>query len=198
MTQNFANAGVFLIQTFVGIYFIVVLLRFLMQVSRVDYYNPICQAIVKVTDPPVKPLKKLIPTVRGIDFATLIVALIVQLAAIMLVMLLKGGLIFHPAYIAWALVGMVSTIFDIYFFALLVMVIASWIAPYSNHPVMTLVHQLTEPICTPARKLLPPMGGLDFSIILVFVAITLIDTFLIVRPLAISLGIPPGLVLGLY
>ncbi len=198
MTHNFANAGVFLIQTFVGIYFILVLIRFLMQVSRVDFYNPICQAIVKLTDPPIKPLKKLIPTVRGIDIATLFVALIVQLIAISLIMLLTGGYVFHPAYIAWALVGMVSTIFDIYFFALLVMVITSWIAPYSNHPVMTLVRQLTEPICAPARKLLPPMGGLDFSIILVFVAITLIDTFLVIRPLAIMLGIPPGLVLGLY
>ena len=198
MNDNFADAGVILIQTFAGLYFIVILIRFLMQVSRVDYYNPICQAIVKLTDPPVKPLKKIIPTIRGVDFATLIVALIVQIVAIALIMLLKGGWVFHPVYIAWAMVGMVSTIFDIYFFALIIMVIVSWIAPYSNHPALSLVHQLTDPICTPARKLLPPMGGLDFSIILVFVAITLIDTFLVVRPLALMLGIPPGLVLGLY
>ena len=95
------------------------------------------------------------------------------------------------------MVGVVSTIFDIYFFALIVMVIGSWIAPYSNHPAMALVYQLTEPVCAPARKLLPPMGGLDFSIILVFVAITLIDTYLVIRPLAVMLGIPQGLILGL-
>ena len=62
---------------------------------------------------------------------------------------------------------------------------------------MALVNQLTEPVCKPARKLLPPMGGMDFSIILVFVAITLIDSYLIIRPLAAMLGIPQGLVLGL-
>lgn len=62
---------------------------------------------------------------------------------------------------------------------------------------MALVRQLTEPICAPARKLLPPMGGLDFSIILVFVAITLIDTYLVIQPLAHLLGIPQGLILGL-
>ena len=114
-----------------------------------------------------------------------------------LVMGIKGGYLFHPTYIAWSLVGLVSSIFDIYFIALIVMVIASWIAPYSNHPAMALVHQLTEPICAPARKLLPPMGGIDFSIILVFVAITLIDSYLVVQPLAYMLGIPRGLILGL-
>lgn len=197
MTENFADASVFLIQTFAGLYLILILLRFLMQVSKVDFYNPICQAIVKVTDPPIKPLKKVIPTVRGVDFATLLVALVFQILAIALVMLLKGGYLFHPVYIAWSMVGLVSSIFDIYFFALIVMVISSWIAPHSNHPAMALVHQLTEPICAPARKLLPPMGGLDFSIILVFVAITLIDTYLVIQPLAHLLGIPQGLILGL-
>lgn len=197
MTDNFANAGIFLIQTFLGLYFIVVMVRFLMQVSRVDYYNPICQGIVTVTDPPIKPLKKLLPTVRGVDFATLLVALIIQLVSVSLIMLIKYGYGLHPVYLAWAMVGMVSTIFDIYFFALIVMVIVSWIAPHANHPALTLVTQLTEPICEPARKLLPPMGGLDFSIILVFVAITLIDSYLVIRPLAVMLGIPQGLIIGL-
>ena len=197
MTANFANAGIFLVQTFFGLYLILMLVRLLMQVSRADYYNPICQAVVRLTDPPIRPLKQLLPSIRGIDLATLLVALLVQIAAISMVMLLTGNPVFHPAYIAWALVGVASLILDIYFFALLIMVIASWIAPYSNHPAMTLVSQLTDPICTPARKLLPPMGGLDFSIILVFVTITLIDSFLVIQPLAMSLGIPSGLVMGL-
>ena len=197
MTANFANTGVFLVQTFFGLYLILVLVRFLMQVSRVDYYNPICQVVVRLTDPAIKPLKKVLPSIWVIDFATLIVALLVQVVAISLVMLLTGNLIFHPTYIGWALVGLASMILDIYFFALIAMVIGSWIAPYSNHPAMSLIIQLTDPICAPARKLLPPMGGLDFSIILVFVFITLIDTFLVIQPLAIALGIPSGLVLGL-
>ena len=197
MTANFANAGIFLIQTFVGLYLIMVLLRLLMQVSRVDYYNPICQAIVKITDPPVRPLKKVLPTVSGVDFATLLVALLVQLAGICLIMTILGGYPFHPTYIAWSMLGLFSSILDIYFFALIIMVIASWIAPYSSHPALSLVVQLTEPICAPARKLLPPMGGLDFSIILVFVFITLIDNYLVIRPLAQMLGIPPGLIMGL-
>lgn len=197
MADNFANAGVFLIQTFFGIYFILVILRFLMQVSRANYYNPICQAIVKVTDPAVRPLRQIFRTVRGVDFSTLVIAFAVQFIAVVLVMLLKGGYIFHPVYIAWVLLGLVSTILDIYFFALLISVIASWIAPYTQHPALSLVSELTEPVCRPARKLLPPMGGMDFSIILVFVAITLIDSYLVVQPLANMLGIPRGLIMGL-
>ncbi len=197
MTDNFADAGVFLIQTIAGIYFFLVLLRFLMQVSRADFYNPICQGVIKVTDPPIQPLKKVLPTVRGVDFATLTVAFIVQLLAICLVMLIKAGYIFHPAFIAWATLSMFSTILDIYFFALIILVIASWVAPGTNHPALSLVYQITEPICAPARKLLPPMGGLDFSIIMVFIAITLIDTYLVIQPIAYMLGIPRGLILGL-
>ncbi len=197
MTENFTNAGVYLIQTFFGIYFILIMLRFLMQVCRVDYYNPLCQGIVKITDPAIKPLRRVLPTVRGVDFATLTVAFVVQLIAVILVMLIVGGYPFLPEYIAWVFLGMFSIIFDIYFFALLIMVISSWIAPYSNHPVLSLINQLTEPLCTPARKLLPPMGGIDFSIILVFVFIALIDNYLVIKPMARMLGIPGGLILGL-
>lgn len=198
MTTNFANAGIFLVQTFLGLYLILLLIRFLMQVSRADYYNPICQAVVKLTDPVVNPLRPIIPSFERIDLATFIIALFVQTSAISIIMMLTGNQIFLPAYILWGLVGLASIILDIYFFSLLVMVIASWIAPYSNHPATTLINQLTDPICTPARKLLPPMGGLDFSIILVFVIITLIDSFLIIQPLAMALGIPSGLIMGLY
>ncbi len=197
MTENFANAGVFLVQTFFGIYFILTMVRFLMQVSRADYYNPICQAIVKITDPAIRPLRRILPTIRSVDLATFAVAFLVQLIAVVLVMVLKGGPLFMPLYIPWVLLGQFSTILDIYFFALLVMVIASWIAPGSANPAMTLVYQLTEPICSPARKLLPPMGGLDFSIILVFVSITLIDSYLVVEPLAQLLQVPRGIILGL-
>jgi YggT family protein len=169
----------------------------LMQVARADYYNPICQAIVKITEPAVKILRPALPTVMGVDFASLGVAFIVQLIAVMLVMMLWGGPVFNPVYIAWVLLGLFSIIFSIYFFALIVMVISSFIAPYSDHPALSLVRQLVEPVCAPARKLLPPMGGLDFSIILVFVAINIIDDILVIAPLAQFLQVPRGLILGL-
>ena len=197
MTQNFASAGVYLIQTFFGLYTFLVMLRFLMQVARADYYNPISQGIVKLTDPAIRPLRKLFPTIYGVDLATLCLAFLVQLAAIMIIMALYGYAFFALNYVAWVLLGLFAIIFKIYFFALLVSVVASWIAPASNHPALSLVYQLIEPICAPARKLLPPMGGIDFSIILVFVFINLIDSYLVIQPLSVFLGVPRGLILGL-
>ncbi len=197
MADNFANAGVYLIQTFFGLYTLLVMVRMLMQVARADYYNPICQAIVKITEPAVRVLRPILPSLRGVDFASLGVAFLVQLIAVMLIMKLWGGPLFSPLYIAWVFLGLFSIIFSIYFFALIVMVITSFVAPYSDHPAITLIQQLVEPICAPARKLLPPMGGLDFSIILVFVAINIIDDILVIAPLASYLGVPRGLILGL-
>lgn len=196
MSANLAQAGAYLVQTFFGLYVVVVMVRFLMQVARVDYYNPISQAIVRVTEPALRPFK-FMPVILGVNFGTLTVAFMIQAIAVILIMMFYGNPIFHPLYIAWVLVGLFSLIFDIYFFALIVMVISSWIAPQSSHPALTLVQQLTEPLCAPARRLLPPMGGLDFSIILVFVFITIIDDILVIAPLARYLGIPPGLILGL-
>ena len=138
-----------------------------------------------------------LPTVLGVDLATLAVAFVVQMIAVMLIMGLVGGPLFSPLYIAWVLLGLFSTIFNIYFLALIVMVIASWIAPQSGHPALALVYQITEPVCAPARKLLPPMGGLDLSIILVFVVLNLVDDYLVIAPLAKMLGIPAGVILGL-
>ncbi|MDA7773073.1 YggT family protein [Pseudomonadales bacterium] len=197
MGQNLASAGIYLIQTFIGLYVLMIMIRFLMQISRVDYYNPICQGIVKITDPAIRPFRTVLPTIRGVNFASLTAAFIVQLIGIVMIMLLSGNPLIHPVYFAWVAIGLFSMIFNIYFFALIIMVISSWIAPYSSHPALVLIHQITDPICTPARKLLPPMGGLDLSIILVFAALHIIDDILVIKPIAISLRIPAGLILGL-
>jgi YggT family protein len=195
MEQSFTQAGIYLIQTFFGLYTIVLMLRFLMQVSRVDYYNPLSQGIVKITDPAIRPFRKVFPTVYGIDFATLAVALLVQLVAVMLIMTLIGQPFFHPLYIAWVMLGLFAIIFKIYFFALIISVIASFLAQGSAHPALTLVHQIIEPICAPARRILPPMGGMDFSIILVFVAIQLVN-LLIIDNVRVMLGLGYGIILG--
>ena len=171
--------------------------RLLMQISRVVYYNPISQGILKITDPLCSPIRRVLPTFGRIDTATLFLAILLQLTIICLVMKLSGGLVFDFLYVAWALVGLAALSCDIYFFGLLISVIVSWLAPHSNHPAIVLINELINPICQPARKIIPPLGGLDFSIILVFMTITLVDEYLLIKPLAMSLGIPRGLILGL-
>ena len=197
MGTNLLNALIFIAQTLIGLYLMFVLVRFLMQISRVDYYNPISQGIVKITDPLCSPIRRVFPTLGRIDTATLLLAVLLQLIIICLVMSLSGRLIFDTVYLAWAFVGLAALTCDIYFFALLISVVVSWLAPHSNHPAIVLINELINPICEPARKIIPPLGGLDFSIILVFMFITLIDEYLLIKPLAMSLGVPRGLILGL-
>jgi YggT family protein len=198
MADSWTGAGIFMVQTFVGLYVLFLVIRFLMQASRADYYNPICQSIVRLTDPAIKPFRFIFPTLSVLDTATLATAVVIQTFGIAMIMAITGNSLFNLIYFAWAFVGILSNILNVYFFSLLILVIASWLAPYSGHPIIQLVQQITDPLCKPARRLIPPLGGLDFSLILVFVAVNLLDNFLLVRPMALFFGVPNGLITGLY
>ena len=187
---------VYLVQTLLSLYLVTMLLRFLLQLVRADFYNPISQFIVKVTNPLVIPLRRLIPGLGGIDVSSLLLALLLQLAAIVALLLING--LSPPGVfllLAWSVLGVLGLFVNIYFFALLAMIILSWVAAGSRHPAIYLLYQITEPVMAPFRKVLPPMGGLDLSPILVFVLINIIQIAL--RHLAQGMGLHPALVLGL-
>lgn len=186
----------YLIQTLLSLYLMAMLLRFLLQLVRADFYNPISQFLVKVTNPLVIPLRKVIPGFGGMDIASLLLALVLQLAGIVALLLINGlGLPNILLLLAWSALGLVGLLVNIYFFALLAMIILSWIAPGSNNPAIYLLFQITEPVMAPFRKALPPMGGMDFSPILVFILINVIQIAL--RHMAAGIGLHPALVIGL-
>ena len=136
MTGNFLDAGVFLIDTFLGLYLVVVVLRFLIQASRADYYNPICQAIVKITDPACNPLRKILPTIKGLDLSALLLGILVQVVAALVIASIKDypRYFFDPIILAWASLGIAAVVIDIYFIALLINVGASWICLLYTSP----------------------------------------------------------------
>jgi len=187
------NVGVLLVGTLGGLYILAVLLRFLLQIARADFYNPFTQAIVRVTDPALRIFRRIIPGYRGLDFAALVLAFVAECITTALLISLHGfsfpglGLI-----VTWSAVGLLSFIINIYFWALIISIIASFIAPFSGHPALVLVRQLTEPIMAPFRRILPPMGGLDLSPIFVFLALQVIRAVLI-APVRVN----PAMVLGL-
>ena len=186
----------YLIQTALSIYLLAMLLRFLLQLVRADFYNPISQFLVKITNPLVVPARRLIPGLGGIDLASLLLAVLLQLACIIAMLLLHGlGLPNIFILLVWSLLGVLSLLVNVYFFALLAMIILSWVAPGSNHPAIYLRHQITEPVMAPFRKALPPMGGMDFSPILVFILINVLQIAL--RHMAAGVGLHPALVIGL-
>ena len=186
----------YLIQTALSLYMVAMLLRFLLQLVKADFYNPISQFLVKITNPLVIPLRKVIPGIGGLDLASLLLAVLLQVLAIVALMLLNGLGMPNPLLlVVWSTLGIVGLLVNIYFFALLAMIILSWIAGGSSNPAISLLHQITEPVMAPFRKVLPAMGGLDFSPILLFILINVLQIAL--RHLAGGVGLHPALVIGL-
>ncbi|MDC0361782.1 YggT family protein [Halioglobus sp.] len=179
---------VYLVYVFFGLYLMVMLLRFLLQLTRADFYNPISQTLVKLTNPLVIPLRRILPGYGGIDLASLLLALILQMLMIALLVALQTGALLPVLPLVMAsLIGLAAYLVKIYFFAILAMIILSWIAQGGNNPALRLLFQLTEPVMAPFRKVLPPMGGLDLSPIFVFILINIIQIAL--GHLAGSLGV---------
>lgn len=187
---------VYLLQTVIGIYLLIMLLRFLLQLVLADFYNPVSQFLVRATNPLVLPLRRLLPARKRFDPASLLLAILLQLLGIAATLGLYGmSLPGISLLLAWSVVGVAGLLVKIYFFALLAMIILSWVAPGSANPAVFLMYQITEPVMAPVRRILPPMGGLDFSPILVFVLINVVQILL--RNLAAGLGLHPALVMGI-
>lgn len=197
MIDTLASSGIYIIKTLVGLTVYLLLVRFLMQASRANYYNPICQGILRATSILTGPLARFVPSWKRFDGPTLAAAWFIQALGICIIMRMAGYEIFQSVYLIWSAVALANALLSIYFFVLLAYVIMSWIAPYSNQPAAELVRDLAEPICEPARRIIPPLGGLDFSIILVFVGLNLLQNFLLILPLARVSGLPTNLVMGL-
>ena len=191
-----SDGGIFVVQTLCGMIVLALNLRFLMQISRANYYNPIAQGLVKATNPLISPFRAVLPVIGRIDLANLMAAWVCQTLCIVLTMLLATGTPFMPVYLLWSVVAIIASVLNLYFFALLILVIASWLAPYSANPALELVREITEPICAPVRRIIPALGGLDFSIIVIFIGLSLLENNLLVRPLAAFLNMPRGLVFG--
>ncbi len=186
----------YLIQTFLSLYLLAMLLRFLLQLVQADFYNPISQFLVKITNPLVVPLRKVLPTYGNIDLASLLLSILLQLLGIVALLLINGIQPPNPGLLLlWSAIGVLGLLVNIYFFALLAMIILSWVAPGSSHPAIYLLYQITEPVMAPFRKALPAMGGLDFSPILVFILINVIQIAL--RHMSAAVGLHPALVIGL-
>ena len=189
-----SGAAIFVVQTLVSLYLAIVLLRFVLQLVKADFYNPLSQFIVKATQPLVTPLRRIIPGFAGLDLASLVLAILVQLLLMIVTLTLMGYNVggFILQLLVWSMIGVTSLFLKVFFFALIISVILSWVAPGSYNPGAQLVNQICEPLLAPFRKLLPNLGGLDISPIFAFITINLIDRF-VIGGLAASTGLPPML-----
>jgi YggT family protein len=137
--------------------------------------------------PLLNPLRKFIPVWGGIDGASLVLAISIQFLTFLLQLMIQQYFSFNPiTLIAWAAVTVLSLIVKIYYWGIIISIILSWVAQGSHHPAVILVYQLTEPVMRPFRRILPPMGGLDLSPILVFIVLNIVQ--IMVGHLAAAVG----------
>lgn len=179
----FSNAGIFLIEVIFGLYIMAILLRFILQQVRADFYNPVSQVLVKVTNPLLKPLRRFIPGYLGIDWPAIILAIAFQAVEIVLVFFIVAGQVPAPlGLLVLSIAKLLQTVIYIFMFVIFVQVVISWINPGVYNPITNLLYKISEPIMRPARNLLPPMGGFDLSPMLVLIGLQL-ALMLIVAPI---------------
>lgn len=175
------DAAIFIIQTLGSLYLLIVLMRFILQLVRANFYNPLCQFVVKATQPLLKPLRRVVPSMFGLDMSSLVLALLLQILLFAVILLLNGYQANTVLLLPWGLIGIFSLFLKIIFWSMIISVILSWVAPGSRSPGAELVYQITEPVLAPFRRLIPNLGGLDISPIFAFIAIQLLQSWVIPR-----------------
>ena len=162
----------YLVKALGDLYLLAFLLRFLLQWVRADFYNPVTQAIVQITNPLVRPAQRFIPTSRSVDVPTLV--LLVILEGILTWFLLRiggipaGSLAPLPVLILFRIISLALWFYSL---SILIYVILSWIGPRGRHPVAAVLAELNEPVLRPARRLIPTIAGLDLSPLLVLILV---------------------------
>ena len=160
-----------------------VLLRFLLHWVRADFrFNPLARALVKITNPALTPLRRFIPGYKGVDWAAIVLMLALAMIGIALVLGLSGRAPSLPGLIILAIAELMTITIKVLYFSIFLIVIVSWIAPGTYNPAVDLVRSIVEPLMRPARQIIPPIGGLDLSPILVLFFLYLTER-LVVNPL---------------
>ncbi len=179
----FNNAASFLISTAFGLYILAVLLRFLFQLFRADFQNPLSQFILKVTTPALRPLRNIIPGVKGIDWPALVLLFILQIILLVILGLLQGNVPPIGNLIILSIANLLKLVVYVFMFALFIVFVLGWVAPGTYNYMTSILSSLTEPILTPIREKLPTSGGgLDFSMLIAFILLQLF-LMLVVKPL---------------
>jgi YggT family protein len=172
------TAVVFLIQTLFGFYILAVMLRFLLQWVRADFYNPLVQFLVRITNPPLLPLRRIVPGYRGLDLASVALAFVLQTVEMLLIILLLGQPVGVGGLLMLVVLELLKLLINIYLWGVIIQAVLSWFNPDPYHPAARVLAQLTAPVLKPARRLLPPISGVDLSPMLVVVALIFVSLLL--------------------
>lgn len=172
------NAALFLVTLLFETYIMIILLRVWLQLARADFYNPLSQFIVKATQPVVAPLRRVIPSVGGLDLASVVFAYVVACAMVFTLITLQQPII--PGVADVLIIGAIKLVkqcFNIVFYVLILRAILSWVSQ-GRSPVEYVLSQLSEPILSPIRRFIPAIGGLDLSMLVAIIGLQFIQILL--------------------
>lgn len=155
----------------------ILVLRVWLQLVRADFYNPLSQFIVKVSNPLVIPLRRIIPGLGGIDLSTIILAYLVATLTFIILPLLNGGTIDFVMAFYLGLIYLIKQTGMLLFIIMLVMALMSWVVQGYN-PTQMIFHQLTAPVLSPIRRIIPSIGGLDLSVLIAFLLLNVVNILL--------------------
>jgi YggT family protein len=165
------NAFSYLVGTLLDLYITAILLRLILQWVRADFYNPVCQFLVKITNPVVLPLRRLVPPIRQVDTASVLLVLTLELFSVWIATQISSNPMSFEQIVLFSMVKLTATLLLTYFFLIIASVILSWVGAQMRHPVIPLVYQLTEPVLRPFRKVIPPIAGIDLSPLFALISI---------------------------
>ena len=169
--MNASGALIYLISTLTDLYVTAIMLRLLLQWVRADFYNPLCQFLIKVTNPVLVPARRLIPSIGKLDTASVVVMLMLELFQLVLIGLLSQTDFGFQFLLMFAVRKLLVALLLTYFVLIIARVIISWFANQSRHPLIPLIYQLTEPVLRPINRVLPALGGVDLSPLFALIAL---------------------------
>lgn len=180
MLSPFITALDFLIQTVFGIYILLFMLRFLLQWMRISFRSdPILQLLFRLTNPPLLFLYNFIPGWRDIDIAAIVLMLALKMLELSLITSMYGQTIGITSLLLLSIAQLLSLLIYIFIFAIIIQVILSWIARDNYNPLSDILYHLNEPLLRYVRRLIPPMQGIDFSPLVVIIALQLANILLV-------------------
>ncbi len=187
------NAGLFLISSVFDIYIFIVMLRIMLQWVSADFTNPVFKFVVRLTNLPLSPMRRVIPILHGIDIAAIILLVLLEFIKLFILVWIQiAGMPTLGGLIVLAFAEILGQGLNIFFYAILALAILSWFSPLAHSPIIDTLHRLSNPLLRPVQRILPYVAGFDLSPIPVLIGLKLL-TILIVMPL-MRIGI--GLALG--
>ena len=163
MSGSTYQAFSYLISTLIDLYVTAILLRLLLQLVKADFYNPLCQFLVLVTNPVVIPFRRIIPAIGPVDTASIVVMILLEAAGVFLITTLGVATLTPAQVLIFSCVKLLMMVLLTYTVLIIVSVILSWVGQRARHPIIPLIYQLTQPVLRPFRKVIPAIGGMDLS-----------------------------------